>query len=61
MIMIMIIIIRDVISGFGTLDGVGGAMAWPSNNPKKHAHSKKPCGLQYVCDLSGKNLNDSRT
>ncbi|KAD6454140.1 hypothetical protein E3N88_08846 [Mikania micrantha] len=35
------------LSGCGTLDGVGGAMAWPSNNPKKHAHSKKPCGLQY--------------
>nr|XP_043630213.1 exopolygalacturonase-like [Erigeron canadensis] len=37
----------DIVSGCGTLDGIGGAMAWPSNNPKKNAHHKKPCGLQY--------------
>ncbi|XP_071727121.1 exopolygalacturonase-like [Rutidosis leptorrhynchoides] len=36
------------VSGCGTLDGLGGAMAWPSNNPKKNAHHKKPCGLQYL-------------
>ncbi|KAI7733785.1 hypothetical protein M8C21_027121 [Ambrosia artemisiifolia] len=35
------------LSGCGTLDGVGGAMAWPSNNPKINAHRRKPCGLQY--------------
>ncbi|PWA93630.1 pectin lyase-like superfamily protein [Artemisia annua] len=35
------------LTGCGTLDGLGGAMAWPSNNPKKTAHKKTACGLQY--------------
>ena len=40
---------HHIVLGCGTLDGLGGAMAWPSNNPKKTAHKKTACGLQYVC------------
>ncbi|GKB94586.1 hypothetical protein Tco_0980723 [Tanacetum coccineum] len=33
------------LSYYFPLDGLGGAMAWPSNNPKKTAHKKTTCGL----------------
>ncbi|GJV19918.1 hypothetical protein Tco_1368938 [Tanacetum coccineum] len=33
------------LSYYFPLDGLGGAMAWPSNNPKKTAHKKTACGL----------------
>ncbi|KAI7744114.1 hypothetical protein M8C21_030364 [Ambrosia artemisiifolia] len=43
------------VSGSGTVDGVGAAMAWPSNNQK--ITRKGACGLQY--NLCFNFINDS--